>query len=125
MRRGNAVDTCTMRRSTDRDSPSHDKPTDNEMTEQLEFRERVYHSFPAPLMKRLLRRKGVGKPTAVIESIEGSTGVPGFEKDDFGAVMKDMDDLADRATEKLSALGSTDAETGLNGNGNGSQPATQ
>lgn len=74
------------------------------MTEPLEFGERVYRSFPAPLMNLLLRKKGVGHPTAVVESVEGSTGIPGFEGEDFDALMHDMDKLADRATEELQAL---------------------
>jgi hypothetical protein len=113
-----------MPRHTNPHSTHHEKPTDNEMTEQLEFGERIYRSFPAPLMKALLRKKGIGQPTAIVESIEGSTGIPGFEADEFGALMDDMDDVADRATERLSALvDPAAASTRSNGNGNGSQPA--
>jgi hypothetical protein len=90
------------------------------MTEQLEFRERVYRSFPAPLMNLLLRKKGVGYPTAVVESIEGSTGIPGYEEEEFVALMKDMDAIAAKATRELKALAAQRAaEEGRNGNNGG------
>ncbi|GEM_PF-6781529 len=70
----------------------------------LEFGERVYRSFPAPLIRHLMNTKGVGQPTAVIESIEGSTGIPAFPPEEFDALMADCDAIADRATKKLLAL---------------------
>ncbi len=74
------------------------------MTEPLELGERVYRSFPAPLMNLLLRKKGVGHPTAIVESVEGSTGIPGFEPEEFEALMRDMNAMADRATAELQEM---------------------
>lgn len=74
------------------------------MTEPLALGERIYRSFPAPLMNLLLRKKGVGQPTAVVESVEGSTGIPGFEPEEFKVLMEDMDKVTNRATRELRAL---------------------
>lgn len=71
---------------------------------QLTFGERVYRSFPWPIMDKLLHTKGVGHPTAMVESIEGSTGIPAFDDEEFGELMRDMNDMADRATQKLQEL---------------------
>jgi len=70
----------------------------------LAFGERVYRSFPAPLMHHLLHKPGVGYPTGMIEAIDGSTGIPAFDDEEFAALMVDMEAIRDNATEKLRAL---------------------
>jgi hypothetical protein len=93
-------------------SSSHSKPSADHMTEPLAFGERIYRSFPAPLIDLLLHKKGVGRPTAVVESVEGSTGIPGFEGPEFDDLMRDMDSVADRATVALQALIAEERGTG-------------
>lgn len=87
------------------------------MTEPLEFGERVYRSFPAPLMNLLLRKKGVGHPTAIVESVEGSTGIPEFEPEEFKELMKEMNAMADSATAEGQKIAARKRR-----NGHGSRP---
>ena len=91
-----------MKARKEKTSPSHLPDfTDNQENKPLEFGERVYRSFPAPLINALLHTKGVGHPTAMVECVQGSTGIPGFEEEEFAALMRDMNVIADRATVKL------------------------
>jgi len=68
------------------------------------FGERIYRSIPAPLISYLLNKRGVGHPSAVIESIEGSTAIPAFEPEEFEELMLDMREMADDATQRLLEL---------------------
>ena len=86
------------------------------MSNRLELSQRVYRSFPAPLIGLLVNTKGVGRPTAIVESVEGSTGLPRFEEDEFNELMVDMSAIAKDATTKLKAL---QAARASNGNSSG------
>ena len=48
-----------------------------------------------------MRTKGVGHPTAVVESIEASTGIPAFEPEEFDLLMQDLEADAEEARQKL------------------------
>jgi hypothetical protein len=89
------------------------------MSGRLEPEERIYRSFPAPLINLLKRTKGVGQPTAVVESVEVSTGIPRFEDEEFRQLMDDLNDDASDATRKLEKLAAKH-EKGNNGNGDAS-----
>jgi hypothetical protein len=103
-----------FRRTRQSNLPAVSDPTSAaiEIAEPLAFGQRVYRSFPAPIMSLLLRRKGVGRPTAVVESVEGSTSIPCFETHEFDALMLDMADVAADATAKLKTLTETGSEVG-------------
>lgn len=81
------------------------------MSHRLELRERIYRSFPEPLITLLLGTKGVGQPSAIVESVEGSTGIPLFGDDEFGLLLEDMSDMASNATKQLEALQARSAPT--------------